>query len=128
MEKFKIMDATKLNLKTCCAKYIRWIWVNHGPDVLHWDGNCPSCGQLIGLTGTTRAEANNFLRAHGLKPLPIAREEIQREQKEIADWFEEGMDMADAREDNESFFLLIAILVGVLLAIAAFVKLVTTLA
>lgn len=89
------MDAAKPNLKTCCAKYIRWIWVNHGPDVLHWDGNCPSCGQLIGLTGTTRAAANNFLRAHGLEPLPVPPE-VERWQKDMEDWLEYGRDIANA--------------------------------
>lgn len=115
------MDAAKPNLKTCCAKYIRWIWVNHGPDVLHWDGNCPSCGQLIGLTGTTRAAANNFLRAHGLEPLPVPPE-VERWQKDMEDWLEYGRDIANASEDNESFFWLIFVGTICVVVIVSFVK------
>lgn len=123
------MDATKSKIfKACCAEYIREIWAFSGPDVLRWTGNCPGCGQFIGLTGTTRAEANNFLRSHGLKPLPIAREEIQREQKEIADWFEEGRDMEAEKEGNIWFLWFAIIAVGFVVAIAAFVKLVISLA
>ena len=122
------MDATKSKIfKTCCAEHTREVWAFSGPDVAHWTGNCPKCGQFIGLTGTTRAEANNFLRSHGLKPLPIAREEIQREQKEIADWFEETRDMEAEKEGNIWFFWFVVISVGFIIAIAAFAKLVTTL-
>lgn len=122
------MDATKSKIfKACCAEYIREIWAFSGPDVLRWTGNCPACGRFIGLTGTTRAEANNFLRSHGLKPLPIAREEIQREQKEIADWFEEGGDIGDAEYPRIFFFSLIIIMVGAIVAGAAFIKLLISL-
>lgn len=118
------MDATKSKIfKACCAEYIREIWAFSGPDVLRWTGNCPGCGQFIGLTGTTRAEANNFLRSHGLKPLPIAREEIQREQKEIADWFEENRDTETGEELKVLFFWFFIVVVGAALAIVAFVKL-----
>ncbi len=56
----------------CCAEHIRSIWIQCGPTLLLYNGNCPICDHYIGLTHSSIEYANNFLKKFGLQPLPEA--------------------------------------------------------
>lgn len=55
--------------KTCCAMQIAWVWAQAGGsmNVVHYETQCPGCGQYIGITQTSENEAKEFLQEFGLK-------------------------------------------------------------
>jgi hypothetical protein len=46
----------------CCKKEIRKIWNDQGGsmNVVRYVGECPTCKHFIGLTQTSKEEANNL--------------------------------------------------------------------
>lgn len=49
--------------KTCCKEEIKKIWKDNGGsmNVVSYTGECKSCGSFIGLTQTSKKEAEEFL-------------------------------------------------------------------
>ena len=56
------------DFKRCCAKEIKRLWdLLGGPmNVIRCEGNCPKCGHYIGLTQTSKEQAEEFLREFNL--------------------------------------------------------------
>lgn len=50
-----------------------------------------------------------------------------KQEKDMEDWFEEGRDMADEKEGNAWFFWFVIIMVGAVVAGAAFIRLLISL-
>ena len=50
--------------KKCCKKEIKRVWDIAGDpmQVIHYTGTCPECKHFIGLTQTSKKEAEKFLR------------------------------------------------------------------
>ena len=57
----------------CCAEEIQRIWYEHGGsmNIVHYETKCPKCGHYIGITQTSKEEADKFLEKFGLKPIAI---------------------------------------------------------
>ena len=58
----------KLNngFQKCCAIAIKGIWDEYGGsmNILRMTTNCPVCNHFIGITQTSKKEANKFLKEY----------------------------------------------------------------
>lgn len=55
--------------KQCCAKEIKAIWDLCGgsENIVRHEGKCSVCGQYIGLTWTSKKDADKFIKKHKVK-------------------------------------------------------------
>lgn len=58
------------DFKKCCALEIQRLWQSAGGpmNIVHYQGKCPVCGHYIGLTWTSKEEADKFLERFSLMP------------------------------------------------------------
>ena len=64
------MKAELRDFKKCCAEEIKRLWdASGGPmNVMRYEGQCPICNHYIGLTQTSKEEADEFLERFSLMP------------------------------------------------------------
>ena len=62
------MVTKRMEFNKCCAEEIQRIWNEHGGslNIVRYERKCPNCNHYIGLTQTSKEEANNFLNKHKL--------------------------------------------------------------
>ena len=62
------MGNKKQGFKKCCVEEIKRIWQENGGsmNIVNYVTNCPECNHFIGLTQTSKEEANNLLKEYGV--------------------------------------------------------------
>lgn len=62
------MIKKETEFKKCCAEEIQQIWNEYGGsmNIVRYEGKCSNCNHYIGLTQTSKEEANNFLIKYNL--------------------------------------------------------------